>query len=144
MSATLVFTPIVHGPHDGRPSDGTLRCTVHVGLRLNPGADPALGTLAGWPLILNWPQNAVSAALVSPDGSVSAAVDVPATDPALWQAFSHPRHQSSHTPTRLSHHRSTATRSGTTPLLLPPTHGRPWQQRVRRLSVWIRTFPRLG
>jgi hypothetical protein len=24
MSATLVFTPIVHGPHDGRPSDGNV------------------------------------------------------------------------------------------------------------------------
>jgi hypothetical protein len=87
MKLTLVFTPIVHGPHDGAPDDNILRCTVHVGLRLDPENDPAHLVLSAWPDIIGWPQLPISASLVFPDGTSGPVLQVPIGDAALWQAF---------------------------------------------------------
>jgi hypothetical protein len=79
--------PVVHGAHDGNPEDARLRCTVHVGFRLNPGQDPGLAKLGGWPAIANWAQINLRAAIVFADGSQGPEIDVPKTDLSVWQAF---------------------------------------------------------
>jgi hypothetical protein len=87
MREQFVFTPVVHGAHDGVSDKGALHCTIHIGIRLYPASGSTQEVLGNFPGFASWPSRKVSVTVAFEDGTYSAVQTRPAIDSQLFASF---------------------------------------------------------